>query len=164
MKLYTERTTIIPLIESDIPEILEMYLEPDSFKFISPHKDKSKEYYQSFLQGKLAANKKALGFWSVRLNATNEFVGTVNLNQFQDSEITHIGCHLKSAAWNEGFATELMKELIKYGFEVRNLKAIHGIVEEYNIISAKLMKRLGFDFIEEIIDKKVKLNIYRCIR
>mgnify|MGYP006168944819 FL=1 len=164
MTLYTERTTIIPLIESDIPEILEMYLEPDSFKFISPHKDKSKEYYQSFLQGKLAANKKALGFWSVRLNATNEFVGTVNLNQFQDSEITHIGCHLKSAAWNKGFATELMKELIKYGFEVRNLKAIHGIVEEYNIISAKLMKRLGFDFIEEIIDKKVKLNIYRCIR
>ena len=164
MTLQTERTTIIPLIESDIPEILEMYLEPDSFKFISPHKDKSKEYYQSFLQGKLAANKKALGFWSVRLNATNEFVGTVNLNQFQDSEITHIGCHLKSAVWNKGFATELMKELMKYGFEVRNLKVIHGIVEEGNIISAKLMKRLGFDFLEELIDKEVKLNIYRCIR
>ena len=164
MTLYTERTTIIPLIESDIPEILEMYLEPDSFKFISPHKDKSKEYYQSFLKGKLAANKKALGFWSVRLNATNEFVGTVNLNQFQDSGITHIGCHLKSAAWNKGFATELMKELMKYGFEVRNLKVIHGIVEEDNIISAKLMKRLGFDFLEEIMDKEVKLNIYRCIR
>lgn len=164
MTLYTERTTITPLIESDIPEILEMYLEPDSFKYINPHKDKTKEYYQVFLQGKIAANKKVLGFWSVRLHATNEFLGTVNLNQFQDLEITHVGCHLKSVAWNKGFATELMKELIKYGFEVRKLKAIHGIVEEGNIISAKLMKRLGFDFLEELIDKEVKLNIYRCIR
>ena len=164
MTLYTERTTIIPLIESDIPEILEMYLEPDSFKYITPHKDKTREYYQVFLQGKIAANKKVLGFWSVRLHATNEFLGTVNLNQFQDSEITHVGCHLKSVAWNKGFATELMKELIKYGFEVRKLKAIHGIVEEGNLISAKLMKRLGFDFLEELIDKEVKLNIYRCIR
>lgn len=164
MTLYTERTTIIPLIESDIPEILEMYLEPDSFKYINLHKDKSKEYYQVFLQDKIAANKKVLGFWSVRLHATNEFLGTVNLNQFQDSEITHVGCHLKSVAWNKGFATELMKELIKYGFEVRKLKAIHGIVEEGNIISAKLMKRLGFDFIKELIDKELKLNIYRCIR
>ena len=164
MTLRTERTTIIPLSESDIPEILEMYLEPDSFKFISPHKDKSKKYYQVFLQGKLEANKKALGFWSVRLADTNEFLGTVNLNQFKDAEMTHIGCHLKNDVWNKGFATELMKELMKYGFEGRNLKAIYGIVEESNIISAKLMKRLGFDFLEEIMDKEVKLNIYRYIR
>lgn len=148
-------------MESDIPEILEMYVEPDSFKYIRPHKDKSKEYYQAFLQGKIEANQKTLGFWVVRLEETNEFIGTVNLNQFQNTDMTHIGCHLKTAAWNKGFATELMKELMNYGFEKRDLNAIHGIVEESNLISAKLMNGLGFSVFEERLDNGINLFIYR---
>ena len=161
MHLGTERTIITPISENDIPEILEMYIEPDSFKYILPHKDKTNEYYLKFLKGKIETNKRTLGFWSVRVKDSNEFIGTVNLNQFQNSEMTHIGCHLKREAWNKGFATELMRELMKYGFEERNLNAIHGIVEESNTVSSKLIKTLGFSILEERMDQGVKLIIYR---
>ena len=164
MILHTDRTSIIPLSETDIPEILEMYGEPDSFKYILPHKDKSEAYYLKFLKGKIETNKQTLGIWTVRLKVNNEFIGTVNLNQFQNSEMTHIGCHLKTAMWNKGFATELMKELMKYGFEQRNLNAIHGIVEENNVISAKLMKVLGFNVFKERMDNGVNLIIYRKLK
>ena len=161
MKLYTERTTISPISKKDIPEILEMYAEPDSFKYILPHKDKTEVHYQDFLNGKIESNNITIGFWTVRLKETNSFIGTVNLNQFQGTGMTHIGCHLKRTFWNKGFATELMIQLIDYGFENRNLKAIHGIVEENNLVSSKLMRSLGFELYKEKLDDEVKLKIYK---
>lgn len=157
----TERAIITPISETDIPEILDMYMEPDSFKYVRPHKDKSKAYYEEFLKGKINTNTTTLGFWVVRLKDSNEFIGTVNLNQFQNTGITHIGCHLKEAVWNKGYATELMRALMQYGFDTRKLTAIHGIVEESNQVSAKLMEKLGFEFFEERMDEEVRLMIYK---
>ena len=87
MILETTRTTITPLAKSDIPEIMEMYHEPDSNKFIPPLLDKNEDYYIDFLNKKIEYNKNEIGFWTVRHTTDNAFIGTVNLNQFADTEL-----------------------------------------------------------------------------
>jgi len=161
MILKTTRTTITPLAESDIPEMMEMYREPDSNKFIPPLFDKDDDYYNDFLSTKIENNKSDVGFWTVRDLTQNTFIGTVNLNQFADTNMIHIGCHLKRDFWNQGYAYELMSRLRDHGIEDKQLSAIHGIFNEEHIVSAKLLKKLKFTFFESRIENEKQLNIYR---
>jgi len=50
--LHTKRTTLTPLKQEDFQDIIQIYLEPDSNKFIPPLQNKSAEEYQVFLQKK----------------------------------------------------------------------------------------------------------------
>lgn len=159
--LTTKRTNIRPLRNEDFQSLLKMYLEPDSNKFVAPFRDKSKEFYEAFLEKKIEQNNKEIGFWVVLEKDSKNILGTVNLNFFEAFSIYHVGCHLVKSSWNQGFATELLEAVIKYGIKERKLDAIHGIVEKENLISKKLMKKLGFhrDRIEILED--VELEVFK---
>ena len=161
MILHTQRTTIIPLSASDIPEILEMYHEPDSNTFIAPLLNKTDDYYREFLSTKITNNEREIGFWVVRDTRTKVFMGTVNLNQFADTDMVHIGCHLKKALWGKGYAFELMTCLRDYGINQRKLDAIHGVLNAKHSVSKKLLEKLSFQPFEEQREEDKLLLIYR---
>jgi RimJ/RimL family protein N-acetyltransferase len=46
----------------------------------------------------------------------------------------------------EGIATEVSREIIKYGFEVLKLNRIIGIAMPENIASNKVLNKIGLDF------------------
>lgn len=151
----TLRTTVKSLRKVDVPDVLKMYQEPDSFKFIAPYKDRSNEYYREFLLKKIEANKIEEGFWVV-YNKEQKLVGPINLNQFMGSPITHVGCHLSNKFWNQGFAFELMTALLDYGFAVRKLEEIYAVIEESHAVSIKLFEKLNFNFVDQkMIDGSV---------
>ncbi|TXC75642.1 GNAT family N-acetyltransferase [Luteibaculum oceani] len=62
----TERCIVKPLQKEDFPEILEMYQELDSNKYVPPLKDKTPEEHLAFLELKIGNNEKELGFWTAR--------------------------------------------------------------------------------------------------
>ena len=146
--MQTLRTQITPLSFEDFDEIISMYGEPDSNKFIEPLLNKSDAFYRTFLTKKIEDNEKVHQFWVVRNKENNEFVGTLNLNQFSGTDLKHIGCHLARDYWNKGYATELMKRIIEYGFKERKLNAIHAVIEEGHDVSLRLFKNLGFELFE----------------
>ncbi|MCH2228814.1 MAG: GNAT family N-acetyltransferase [Crocinitomicaceae bacterium] len=155
----TARTYIRPLTKEDYPSILEMYQEEDSFKFIRPLRGLSLEEYSNFIDKKMIQNENEVGFWCVFSKDENTFIGTVNLNEFANTGKIQIGCHLKRNVWNKGYGFELMKAVLNYGFETRGLKSIHGVYEKKHIVSAKLMKQLGFSFLETMPFGDTDVNI-----
>lgn len=144
--LYSNRTLLKPVSQTDFESLISMYLEEDSNKYIPPLQNKNADFYRQFLENKANANDQEIGFWTVRKKENNDIIGTVNLNLLKQLNIVHIGCHLKREFWNQGFASELLKTLIDYGFNTRQLKVIHGVVTPENNISLKLMKKLGFTY------------------
>jgi len=144
--LSTKRTYLRPLESSDFELLLEMYLEPDSNKYIAPLKDRSPEFYLNFLRKKLEQNQRELGFWVAVEKTSKQIIGTVNLNTYAPLAIKHIGCHLRTAFWGKSYASELLSAMVKYGFEERDLPCIHGVFERENLASRRLMKKLGFSF------------------
>ena len=94
--LHTTRTILEPLTVQDFEEILAMYAEKDSNKFIEPLKDTSRDVQLSFLEKKIKTNqnKNGLGFWTIRLK-DGQFIGTANLNLFEMLGKVHIGIHLR---------------------------------------------------------------------
>lgn len=157
--IQTKRTTIRPLHLNDYPDVLEMYSEKDSFKYIKPLRDLSSEEHSQFIDKKMLQNTDEIGFWSVFTKDDNEFIGTVNLNEFANTGMIQIGCHLKRAFWNKGFGLELMTEIVNYGFETRKLDQIHGVYEDGHFVSTKLLEQLGFKFLETQTFGTTNVNI-----
>ena len=149
MILTTARTISAPLNQEDFDALVEMYLEPDSNKYVSPLRDKSTEFYREFLARKLLKNETSVGFWVVKSKLTKEILGTINLNFLEAMDGHHIGCHLKREHWNKGFATELLTRLLTHGKKEKSLDRIYGLVEKDNLISKRLLKKIGLYLQEE---------------
>lgn len=160
----TSRTVITPLNEDHFEQILEMYHEPDSSKFIPPLRDKTDDYYRKFLLKKVETNKTEIGFWSVLTADTNELIGTINLNKFKDTNITHAGCHLSRKFWGQGYAGELIQWILNTGFNERGLEYIHGICNLDHMVSRKLLESSGFNLYEEKMVEGELLCIYRIAK
>jgi RimJ/RimL family protein N-acetyltransferase len=148
--MKTTRTILTPLSTSDFEEIMKMYEDPDCFKFIRPQQGLTRPEYEAFLKKKLANNDPVVGFWTVRSIETGEFIGNANLYPFPGKDLEHLGALFQKKFWNQGYATEVLTELVKHA-ATKGLKEVYGVVEEGNKTSERLMEKLGFslDFEEE---------------
>lgn len=142
--MVSKRTLINELASSDVEEVLEMYQEKDTFKYIKPLLEKDEGFYREFLNKKIAFNQNQVEFWVVRNRVNNEFIGTINLNRVPNTSYIQIGCHLKRKFWKSGYATELMSTLLIEAFEKRGMSEVYGVFEQTNRVSKKLLKNLGF--------------------
>ena len=146
MTLTTIRTIAFPLQKDDFEAIIQMYFEPDSNTFIQPLLNKTEGYYRSFLESRYNQNKDSIGFWVVRSQESNEFIGTINLNYMEAIKGHHIGCHLRKQFWGLGYASELLSELLEYGLNGKKLKQIYGLVEKEHDVSKKMLLKIGLKY------------------
>lgn len=151
MYLETERAYITFLKETDIDELVEMCLEKDSFKYVTPLRDKSKEEYKEFITSKLEVNAKfkVKGYWVVRSKENDDIIGTLNYYPLPESSgytFSHIGAHFKRKYWGQGYSKELLSRLITYIHEELNETEILALVDSDHTVSKKMLARLGFAF------------------
>lgn len=55
-----------------------------------------------------------------------------------------IGYDINSNYWRQGFATEAINEIIKFGFDKLDLNRIGAVVFPENLASLNLLKKVGF--------------------
>lgn len=159
MEYTTSRLRIRPIAECDLPELVKMYLEPDSNKYIPPLQNKTTQEYQTFLESKLSANKKEVGFWTLIALSNNAVVGTVNLNYLPSLNLYHIGCHLLCNYWGKGLALEAMQTLL----ENTHLKIVHGVVSPQHSTSKKLLQEMAFTFSHNNWIGEYPVEVYKWI-
>ena len=84
--------------------------------------------------------------WAVVHKADNKVIGFAGLKYLAEMDETDIGYRFLPPYWGKGIATEVSKEIIKYGFEILNLERIIGIIEPENIASGKVLENAGLKF------------------
>ena len=161
--LTTQNFTLSPLKRSEFEELMVMYLEPDSNKYVRPLQNKSKEDYLALFERKLIQNQSETGhgFWVIRRSQNQEFVGTCNLNELHGTSWLQMGCHLRKEYWNKGVASEVCQRILEYGFDELGVAEIFGIFEPENSASRKLCTKLGFTFdrYDTFMDQKIELHL-----
>ena len=147
--MQTERTILTILSKNDYTEVLLMYEEPDTFKYITPLQNKTREEYISFLDSRIAQVNNGIGYhWAVRLKENGKFIGLMNLNPIGKSDKIQVGFQLRRKYWNQGFATEVTKRVIEFGVDEAGIKVIYGVFSKRNIVSRKIFEKFGFEFEE----------------
>ena len=147
--MQTERTILTMLTKDDYTEILLMYEEPDTFKYIAPLQNKSQEELIIFLDSRIDQVNKGIGYhWVVRRKDDGKFIGLMNLNPIGNSDKIQIGFQLRRKYWNQGFASEVTKRVLEFALDEADLKVIYGVFSKRNIVSKKIFERFGFEFEE----------------
>ena len=160
--METERTTLTLLQESDLPAMTAMAQEPETFRYIKKLSVMTANEYQQFLRLKLEQIRLKTGYhWAVWLKKDGRFVGAVNLNPIGATSRLQIGCQLKREFWGQGFATELTKRVLQFALREAALTEVYGVFEKDNIISRRLLGRLGFVCIETKTEQGVEIETHR---
>lgn len=160
--MQTERTYWTTLSETDLPAMMEMAREPDTFQYLKKFRDMSEETYFRYCQDKLEQIRTGRGYhWAIWLKSEPRFVGAVNLNPVPDTDMMQIGCQLKRAFWKQGFASELTARVLTFAVRELKLPRVYGVFEKENAASRRLLEKLGFSFEQSLRRADVELEIHR---
>ena len=140
--LTTERLNIYHPDKSDYKNFCKLLTHADVMEYT--FNIKNKEEVKNELQG-LIKHYKSIGFaaGSVHLKNSGEFIGRAGLfyPKSKSENPPCLICLLLPNFWRQGYGTETLKEIIKFGFETLEHSKIFGLVHENNFSSQKLVKK-----------------------
>jgi RimJ/RimL family protein N-acetyltransferase/predicted acetyltransferase len=155
--LETKRLILKQPTLSDYDELLQLRTDDQVMQYIGNGNIQTENQVKEFIENaKPYSDEYGLGFYSVFEKETNNFVGQAglfhlgfNVNQ-PDIELAY---RLHKKYWNKGYATELAKALIDYGFNKFSFPKIVAIVHPENDRSRRVMEKVGM-FYHGMIDFK----------
>lgn len=160
--LETQRATLTFIQQSDFKDVLEMFHEPDTFKYIAPLANKTDEEYLSILTTKIQENTDETGFyWIARQKSNNEFIGAMNLNPRRGTSQIQLGYQIRKKFWGQGFATELSQPILKFAKEERHLEYVIAVFVESHGASRRVLEKLDFHRVERQQVGTELLELYR---
>ncbi|MFN2606343.1 MAG: GNAT family N-acetyltransferase [Acidimicrobiales bacterium] len=143
----TERLTLRPWSPADIDDLAAVFAEPAVWRYPF-ERGLSRLESEEFLHRQLehwAAN--GFGSWVAELKADRRLIGYIGLAI--PSWLPHVlpavevGWRLHPDYWGRGLATEGGRASLRYGFQTLGLDRIISIFTPDNIVSGRVMEKLG---------------------
>jgi ribosomal-protein-alanine N-acetyltransferase len=86
-----------------------------------------------------------LGIWLTTERTSGIRVGFHLLNNIQGESIIQVGFALLESFWGLGYATEMARPLLRYGFQDLELPAIAGMASLQNLASQRVLAKIGLE-------------------
>ncbi|WP_075617962.1 GNAT family N-acetyltransferase [Paenisporosarcina indica] len=154
--LETERLILRKVILEDIEDMHLYGSDEEVSKYVTWNTHETKSDTKDFVE--FVLNKyenKQVSPWGIEYKENGKFIGTIDFVWWQPNQkIAEIGYVISKDYWGKGLATEVAKEIIKFGFEEMNLVRIQARCDVENIGSARVMEKAGMSF-EGIIRKGI---------
>jgi [ribosomal protein S5]-alanine N-acetyltransferase len=152
--LQTPRLTLRRFAETDAPLLLQLNSNPEVLKYLHEPPLVTEEQALHILNTIILPQyKNNLGRWAIHLKTTNEFIGWCGLKYLAEANEIDLGYRLMQNFWGNGYAYEAAKHTLDYGFNMLHLKTIVGRAHIENIVSLKILEKIGMQFIkEEVVD------------
>lgn len=159
--IRTSRCHLELLTENDFDALLEMFLEPEAFKYIAPLKDKNKAFYIRFLERKLLEMKSQQAYyWVIKDISTKAIMGAINLTPIPNTEKMQIGWQLKKNYQRKGLALEAANAAFQFAISETSINPIYAVFELGNVASKKIIKQLGFKKLDERNEDNITIETH----
>ena len=103
--------------------------------------------------------------WAIFTKENTHYIGHCAIRprpeKKDDWEISYM---LREDDWGKGFATEIARHLIKYGFDELNLPEIFATVDDENLASHRVLEKSGMKFKEYDYDEDGRYSVYSIIK
>lgn len=76
-------------------------------------------------------------------------IGEISLHILDQGSLAEIGYWLGEPFWNQGFTTEAIQTIVKFGFQQLNLRQITATTNKDNLASMRVLEKSGFERIGE---------------
>lgn len=146
--LETERLVLKLPTAADFADLLALRADRDVMRYIGDGSTHQPEQVERFLTIAMAYQERhGIGFCSVFEKASGEFVGQAGLFHlgFDDTQPDiEVAYRLLPKFWGKGYATELTKALIHWGFTHLPVKKLVAAAHSNNLASQHVLKKSGF--------------------
>jgi [ribosomal protein S5]-alanine N-acetyltransferase len=109
--------------------------------------------------------------WKIVDKQTKENIGVISVYYFKpEHRKAELGYWLLPGYWKQGVASEVLRPVIQYWQDIKNLHRLEAFVEDGNIASVLLLEKAGFTREGTMRDCEVKfgrfisLHIYALIK
>lgn len=143
-RLRTPRLELRPAEQSDADFLHRLWTDPDVRRYLWDDNVVSIDEVRSQMERSLRDFEEfGFGVWVVALE---EPIGFAALRHIEGSKDVELLYGLLPAHWGRGLATEAVRAIVEYGFEVCGLEQIFAGADPPNKASFAVMERLGMTF------------------
>jgi RimJ/RimL family protein N-acetyltransferase len=145
--LASERLYLREFIQEDLAILYHLDSDPEVLRYIGA--PKTMEESRARLQWAFQDYERGegLGKWMAVEKESGKEIGWYVLNYLDKTELVEIGYRLKTEFWNKGYATEMAKEILKYGFDILSLDKIVGVTHQDNQASKRVLNKIGLEYL-----------------
>ncbi len=147
MDIYSNRLKLTEISRADLEDIHRLHSFPEVDEFNTLGIPQSMGDTEAILQPLLEEQRKipqATYTWKIILEETLEFIGIAGMNLSNDKfRLGEIYYKLLPAHWGKGYATEVAKALIRFGFDEMHLHKIEAGVAIGNTRSIRVLEKSG---------------------
>jgi [ribosomal protein S5]-alanine N-acetyltransferase len=153
--LKTKRLTLRPLVPADAKVCATMRFHPQVVKWLPPAPGDPAEMGRSMIERfAMGWQTRRYGLWGVFLE--ERLIGHGGLNYVPEFAETEVLWALHPDAWGHGYATEVARAALAYGFDMLGLNLIFAMTLPDNHASQAVMKRLGLTYRRKVEYKGFK--------
>ena len=144
--LETERLFLRRIAVTDFAEIRELRGNPETMKFIPrpliTNNEEALEYI-NMINEKIE-NNEAIN-WAITLKGNPKHIGNIGLFRLQpENHRCEIGYMILPEYKGQGIVTEVIKAVLKYGFNDMNMHSIEAVIDPDNVASERVLQKNGF--------------------
>ena len=146
-RLETDRVILRALTWDDLDDIYAYASDPEVAASTTWEAHKTRDDSREFLGRVMSWYDDGFGGpWGLQLRATGRVIGTCGLAITPQHGRAELGYALGRAHWGQGLMTEVVREVIRYGFEELGLNRIEARCIPSNIGSARVMEKAGMTY------------------
>jgi RimJ/RimL family protein N-acetyltransferase len=114
------------------------------------HKAQSRDQAQITLKKRLRHwTDHGFGMYAVIERVTQQLIGHGGLQRLEETSDVELGYYLGWPAWGRGFATELSRAVLRYGFEQLLVRHIVAVVRPENEASQRVLCKVGMKYVRD---------------
>jgi ribosomal-protein-alanine N-acetyltransferase len=164
LMIETARLTLRPFKPHDLNDLYEIRSDPDVMRYIGSGKPESIEQVRTALN-KILSHWEGHGFgrWAAIDKERDKLIGWCGLSYLEDTEDVEIGYGIAKSHWGKGLTSEAAAAVIKWGFEDLGLDHIVAVAWPDNVISRRVMDRLGMKYVKMAYNYHTEV-VYYSIR
>lgn len=145
-ELETERLILRQVMEKDVDQLYEIVSDAEVAKFDYFYPVTSKGEAMKFIERyrqEFEENEEIT--WGIIARKTNKLIGTCCIGDFDEgARRAEIGYDIAQVEWGKGYATEAIRAVVDFGFNVMNLNRIEATITPGNNASVKVLRKLNF--------------------
>jgi len=108
--------------------------------------------------------KENLGLWTVKLTKTNSFIGFGGFWYLQESPDRQLIFAVEREYWGHGYATEIARALIHFGFHYGHISQVLGINRATNPAASRVLQKAALLFKRQQFQDGVNTVYYEILK
>lgn len=152
--IETERLIFREIMLSDREAMFELDADPQVHQYLGKKPVKDLEQVDVLIKFiRKQYNDNGIGRWAIIEKSSGDFIGWGGfkfVTGWVNSRTRYhdLGYRLIQRYWGKGYATELAKAAVDYGFTTLNLKVIYAFADTENKASRHALEKAGLHFVE----------------